>query len=180
VGQGSSKKICAKHTGKGIVERYFFNFHLTVDCQNGILIASLKKLFFKVNDLTVSVDCYFFKVSNTTEIVIMNKPRKVMAQIEKYFNEIEELNPTPAEIEAFGDEKFEEMYGAISITNAIGYFRPKIHNTWRLKFGGRVHIDIGSGGYHIMLAKWAAPYFIEFIKKHRNEEENLRKNGDLW
>ena len=80
------------------------------------------------------------------------------------YNEIKALNPTPKEI-----EKYDDLYGGYevsTITNNNNYFL-RLHNTWGLKRGGRIHIDIGVNQIHLMLDKNTAPEFIDFIKKAR-------------
>jgi len=58
-------------------------------------------------------------------------------------------------------------YGVVTFSESKNYFPPKIHDTWLIKRGGRVHIDIGSGGYHLMLDKIYVWDFIKFIKNRR-------------
>jgi hypothetical protein len=98
-------------------------------------------------------------------------PYKALAEIEKSSTEITELKPTCEEIEAYGENGY---YGAVTYTGSAGYHKPKIHNTWGEKRGGRVHIDMGCGGYHLMLDRSFAKDFIDFIKERR---QNKRNNG---
>ena len=93
-------------------------------------------------------------------------PHNALAEIEKAFAEIIGLTPTCEEIEAYGEKGY---YGAVKYTGLSGYHKPKIHNTWGVKYGGRVHIDIGCGGYHLMLDRGFAFDFIEFIKECRRK-----------
>ena len=92
------------------------------------------------------------------------EPSKAIKIVTEAFDEINKLNPTAEEIEEFGTMV---GHGTATITPSTAYFPPKLHNTWGKKSGGRVHIDIGSGGYHLMLDKYAASGFIEFIKEKR-------------
>ena len=89
-------------------------------------------------------------------------PRKVLARVRKALELIIELGPTCPEIDAYP-----AGYGAETYTNATGYFPPKLHDTWQIKTGGRVHIDIGCCGRHLMLNAQDAEDLIEFIEKYR-------------
>ncbi len=97
-----------------------------------------------------------------------NRPIRIPYQaIEKLTNALEEikcLNPTCEEINQYAETV---GYGTLTYSNNKNYFPPSLHNTWCVKSGGRVHIDIGCCGNHLMLDKYAAPDFIEFIKKKR-------------
>lgn len=95
-------------------------------------------------------------------------PWKAQERVLRAFDEIEVLKPTPEEIEEYGKEP---CYGVVTYTDDKGYFPPRLRNTWGLKRGGRVHIDIGSGGVHLMLDKDAAQGFIEFIKTKRKSKK---------
>ena len=94
------------------------------------------------------------------------EPCKVLKIVRKQLEEIQKLNPTPAEIEKYAEDGG-GGYGTVTVTDSTGYFPPKLHNTWGKKWGGRVHIDMGSGGYHLMLDKHAANNFIEYLKDSR-------------
>ena len=78
-------------------------------------------------------------------------------------------------------EKKNESYGVVTYSKSEGgngYFL-RLHDTWKQKFGGHVHIDLGyvdeesadqwnvSDTTHLMLDKTNAPEFVEFIKKKR-------------
>ncbi|GBD98136.1 hypothetical protein BMS3Abin07_00144 [bacterium BMS3Abin07] len=90
-----------------------------------------------------------------------------MKELTSALNEIKNLVPTCEEIEEYG-EKNEDYYGVVTITQNEEYFiRDDPHNTWGLKRGGRVHIDIGCCGYHLMLDKRSVWDFISFIKEKR-------------
>ena len=97
---------------------------------------------------------------------------KVKKKLQKVLNEIEALNPTSEEIKEYAEDAIAENadYGLVSITRAEHYFRPRLHDTWGQKQGGRVHIDIGSSCYHLMLNKHSAPGFVEFIKNKRKNQ----------
>ena len=94
-------------------------------------------------------------------------PWRAGERVLRIFDEIEALKPTPEEIEEYGKIA---SYGAATYTDEEGYFPPRLHDTWGLKSGGRVHIDIGSGGVHLMLDKDEARDFIEFIKTERKSK----------
>jgi len=88
--------------------------------------------------------------------------RKVLARVRKALARIIELAPTCPEIDAYP-----AGHGAETHTDATGCFTPKLHDTWQIKPGGRVHIDIGCCGRHLMLNAHDAEDFIRFIEKSR-------------
>ena len=92
--------------------------------------------------------------------------------VEGYYQKIDELNPTYKEIESFTEkaEKERWSYGVVTYTKRDGNpLTIRFHDTWRQPghFGGRIHIDIISGRFHLMLDKNMAPVFLDFIKKKR-------------
>jgi len=91
-------------------------------------------------------------------------PWRVTEKLEKSFKEINSLDPTCDEITEYGENA---GYGVVTFSEKKGYFAPKLHDTWGLKQGGRVHIDIGCDEYHLMLDKDYAEDFIVFIKNKR-------------
>lgn len=99
------------------------------------------------------------------------KKKSVYEIIDEYCKSINKLEPTYEEIEAFimDLENTNSTYGIVTYNKKDD--NPLIirfHDTWRKKFGGRTHIDVISGEYHLMLDKDTAPWFIEFIEKKRN------------
>jgi len=88
-----------------------------------------------------------------------------MNQLNEALVEINELAPTRKEIVEYAKQV--NYYGVVTNSKSYDYFPPIIHNTWLTKEGGRVHIDIGSDGYHLMLDKIVVWDFIDFIKKQR-------------
>jgi len=84
--------------------------------------------------------------------------------MEQALAEIVQLNPTCIEIDEYAKNA---GYGVVTVSESGGYFPPRFHNTWRIKYGGRGHIDIGCCGYHLMLDKKWVKDFIEFIKNKR-------------
>lgn len=93
------------------------------------------------------------------------KAWRVLQKMESALEEIRRLNPTCEEIEEYAKLK-ENVYGVVTYTQSEDYFGPFIHDKWSHGFG-RVHIDIGCCGYHLMLDKYTVDDFIEYIKRRR-------------
>jgi len=110
----------------------------------------------------------------------------------KAYYDLEELAPTPEEIQAYADclEKKKEDYGVVTYSKSHGgenHFL-RLHDTWKEKAGGRIHIDVGYvdeeyadqrdvfDTIHLMLDKSHAPDFVQFIKQRRSEKPHLTKN----
>jgi hypothetical protein len=91
-------------------------------------------------------------------------PRRVTEQLKEALEEIETLDPTCEEIEEFAKGG---GHGIVTSARSESYFGPRFHDTWGGKQGGRVHIDIGCCGYHLMLDKSVAEGFVKFIKSRR-------------
>lgn len=102
--------------------------------------------------------------------------------VQEAYVELESLKPTPEEIQEYADLK-KDTYGVVTYSNSRGgdtYFL-RFHDTWKQKFGGRVHIDVGyvddefvgvwnmPDTTHLMLDKNFAPDFVNFIKKKREQ-----------
>lgn len=100
--------------------------------------------------------------------------------VEQAYSELRKLQPTPEEIQEFADAH-EGEYGVVTYSKSRGgqnYFL-EFHDTWKKKFGGRIHIDVGyvdercvdqwnvPDTTHLMLDKDTAPEFVDFIKKKR-------------
>lgn len=51
----------------------------------------------------------------------------------------------------------------------------RLHDTYRIKFHGRLHIDIISGEFHLMLDRENASKFLDFIKNKRKCQKDLNK-----
>lgn len=94
--------------------------------------------------------------------------------------ELEKLKPTPEEIQDYADLN-QDTYGVVTYSKSKGgdcYFL-RLHDTWKQKFGRRVHIDIGYvdekfvdewnvyDTTHLMLDKDFALDFVNFVKKKR-------------
>lgn len=94
-------------------------------------------------------------------------PRKAIDEIKMLYEKILALKPTPDEIALYG-KRNERVRGLVTITPSEGYFPPKIDNTWKKKRGGKVHIDMGSNGYHIMLTRAEGANFLAFVQKIRS------------
>lgn len=95
--------------------------------------------------------------------------------------EVEKLKPTPDEILKYA-----------RANSGYSDFGPSIHDTWRQKFRGSVHIDIGFK-VHLVLSRYEVLNFIEFVENLRKRREDdqesdetdqspNRPNGvqDLW
>jgi len=89
---------------------------------------------------------------------------RVRQELESALEEMQKLEPTTEEIEEYGKAA---GYGVVTYTRSTQYFPPTLHDTWGSKKGGRVHIDIGSNGTHLMLDKFSAWAFIGFIEEKR-------------
>ena len=94
----------------------------------------------------------------------IREPWRVRKKLEKALEEILNLKPTCEEIEEYAENA---PYGVVTAARGEEYFGPFLHDTWMIKRGGRVHIDIGCGGVHLMLDKYYAEDFIKFIKNKR-------------
>lgn len=92
-------------------------------------------------------------------------PCRAIAEPNRALEQVNVLNPTGEEIEEYGTGEAE--HGEVAYTDNTKYHSPRLHDTWGAKQGGRVHIDIGSGGGHLMLDRYAVWRFIEFIKRRR-------------
>ena len=88
--------------------------------------------------------------------------------------EIIKLSPTWEEISDYAEYLFEnnKNYGVVTLTNGEDFFQ-RLHDTWyeHSKYGGRVRIDLGCNGYHLMLTKNTYVDFIDFIKNKRGMKE---------
>jgi len=91
-------------------------------------------------------------------------PHRALEEIEKSLAKIDRLSPTCDEIIAYGARG---EYGTVTKAHSDEYFRARIHDTWGAKSGGRVHIDLGCSGYHLMLDRQHAKEFIKFIEDRR-------------
>ena len=96
------------------------------------------------------------------------EPTKAIATVEGYLQKIKALSPSGEEIEAFP-----APYGARTWSKSLDYFEPQLHNTWGEKRGGRVHIDLGWNGVHLMLTQKTAPLFIAFIEEQRAKRQSV-------
>ena len=92
-------------------------------------------------------------------------PYRALAAVDRALAKIKQLRPTCDEILAYAEHA---GHGIVTFTGAKRYFPPRLHNTWGMKWGGRVHIGLGCCGCHLMLDKHYAPRFIEFIEKARS------------
>jgi len=120
--------------------------------------------------------------------------RKTVHEIvEAAYNKLVELKPTVEEIHEYADKYpwYGEVTYSISRRGNWDMYFLSYHDTWGVKKGGKVHIDIGyvdpeikaendkkqsEGGYrnicdttHLMLGNRAAPEFIQFILDRRQK-----------
>jgi|GEM_PF-997860 hypothetical protein len=115
--------------------------------------------------------------------VLRAKRKSAYDIVEGAYDELANLKPTPEEIEEFAKfkEDANEAYGVVTYSKSHGgdryFFR--WHDTWEQKSGGRAHIDIGyvdekyvhrrdvPDTTHLMLDKYSAWEFVDFIKTRR-------------
>ena len=104
------------------------------------------------------------------ELSHRSQPYHAIETMRKANEEITKLSPTCEEIAAYGEYLYatSNNYGIVTLTNGNNYFQ-RLHDTWyeHSKYGGRVHIDLGCNGYHLMFTKNTYMEFIDFIKKRR-------------
>ena len=99
-------------------------------------------------------------------------PSKALEEVKKGLKEIVRLDPKPEEIVEYGKNA---AHGVVTSANGLDYFGPRLHNTWGEKSGGRVHIDLGSNGVHLMLDKHFCWDFIKFIQQRRAKSMDNKK-----
>ena len=109
-------------------------------------------------------------------------PKKTAYEIViEAFDELEKLSPTIEEIREYADLN-EGTYGVVTYSKSRpggnDYFL-RFHDTWKRKFGGKIHIDVGyvdekykdkwnfTDTTHLMLDKESAPDFVNYIKRKR-------------
>jgi hypothetical protein len=104
------------------------------------------------------------------------------------YSELQKLQPSEEEIQEFSDLKEKEgtSYGVVTYSkHKRGQdFFLHLHDSYRKKIGGRVHIDVGyvdekyvdqwniPDTTHLMLDKHEAPKFVEFVKNKRKTTRN--------
>jgi TusA-related sulfurtransferase len=115
------------------------------------------------------VSDYWREVRERAKGRVKKVPTRALKEMEGSLEAILDLNPTCDEIEEFAKG---EGYGVVTITDDNEYFPPHLHNAWGKKWGGRVHVDIGCRGYHLMLDKGKALQFIAFVKSKRKIEDS--------
>jgi len=95
------------------------------------------------------------------------------------FEALEKLKLTSREIQDYADLN-QDDYGVVAYSKSKGgdYYFLRLHDTWKQKVGGRLHIDIGyvdeksvdewevPDMTHLMLDKNYAPDFFNFVKKN--------------
>jgi hypothetical protein len=68
---------------------------------------------------------------------------------------------------------YNNYHGTVTEANGEEYFQ-RIHDTWcqHSKYGGRVHIDLGCNGYHLMLTRETCADFMDFVMERRGGPKN--------
>ncbi|MDP2218069.1 MAG: hypothetical protein Q8J68_12375 [Methanolobus sp.] len=98
---------------------------------------------------------------------------KIREKMEQWLCEILVMDISDEEMEKFVRHvQFDNMWHGVVSCNSNPnryYGLPSIHDTYGMKWGGRMHIDMGYPGVHIMLGRHAAPYFINYIKELRKQ-----------
>jgi hypothetical protein len=105
------------------------------------------------------------------------------------YEELRKLEPTTEEIREFAD-LHEKIHGVVTYSKSrggeVGVFI-RFHDTWQMKFGGRIHIDVGyvdpecvnqkdvTDTTHLMLSKEYSVAFIDFIKEKRKRKQENSK-----
>ena len=101
-------------------------------------------------------------------------PRGATKSVEKALEEIRQIGPGCDEIEEFAKNA---PHGVVTAARGENYFGPRFHDTWGEKQSGRVHIDIGCCGIHLMLDQRWAKHFIKFIKDKRKLSIEKEQNS---
>lgn len=86
--------------------------------------------------------------------------------------DLDRLEPTYKEICVYVDilEKQNLTYGVVTYTRrSDNPLTIRLHDTYRVKYGGKLHIDVISGEIHLMLDRHEAPNFLAFVKGLRAE-----------
>lgn len=98
------------------------------------------------------------------------EPAHALKLIKKINGEIAKLSPTCKEMTSYAEYLYKtgSDYGVVTITNGDDYFQ-RVHDTWyaNLKKDGRVNIDLGCNGYHLMLTRKTGYGFISFVRSGR-------------
>lgn len=108
--------------------------------------------------------------------------REIVAEA---YEKLLQLEPTIEEIQEFADLHKKE-YGVVTYSRSrekgSGIFI-RLHDTWKQKFGGRIHIDVGYvdaecqnqknvvDTTHLMLDKTYSAVFVDFLKEKRKAKK---------
>jgi hypothetical protein len=106
------------------------------------------------------------------------------------YDTLVDLMPTNEEIDAFA-ELNKNNYGVVTYSKHEGgdHYFLRYHDTWGKKSGGRKHIDVGyvdekyidqwnvPDTTHLMLDKYSAPEFVEFIRKMRKRPKVVKNDS---
>ena len=114
----------------------------------------------------------------------MAKRKTVYQIVSEAYEELKKLHPTTEEIGEYADFADKTYYGVVTYSKhrrgGNTYF-VSFHDTWQVKWGGRIHIDVGyvdekymdkwnvPDTTHLMLDKDHAWEFVELIKKKREK-----------
>ncbi len=148
-------KMGRKYLIKGDEEGWVFNKNFPTKWKAEIALEVFKD--------GGSVQDYWKRKKHREENPIHRNPTRAIQILEKALDEIRELGPTCDEIIAFS-----EVSSNWTHSRSKSYHSPRLHNTWGYKKGGRVHIDLGCAGIHVMLTKECVYGFIDFIKDERS------------
>lgn len=98
----------------------------------------------------------------------MKRRREEMKRI---YEELVELAPPHEAIDAYVVEskcRYGELTSPKWSNNSLSI---RLHDTYGIKYGGKIHIDVVSSGHHLMLNKKHAPLFLKFIKDWLKKHE---------
>ena len=94
-------------------------------------------------------------------------------KLKEIYEELLLLNPTYKEITEYSEgADYGELTFCKRNDNPLVI---RLHDTWGIKRGGRLHIDIISGEFHLMLDKNQAPIFLNFIKEIKDMKRDIEK-----
>jgi hypothetical protein len=147
------------------IERYKRKYHITGDAKGWAMTRFFPtkwkaEIALAVFNAGGTFRDYCVKMNEALDKRPLQVPTKALAEIEKAYEEIRKLNWSEEDIVDFA-----KIADAVTTTRSRDFFGPRIHDTWGAKKGGRVHIDLGAAGIHLMLDRRDARRFIEFLKE---------------
>ncbi|TVM00175.1 MAG: hypothetical protein CV087_15355 [Candidatus Brocadia sp. WS118] len=154
-------KVGRKWVFKEVGNGWIFNRKFSTEWKAQVALRVFKKGG-RISD-------YWAEVRKVNDKRTIRVPHNMLEKMNQSLKEINHLTPTCKDINEYSEYLYSNKkdYGVVTVSNINGIFPPKIHDTWHKKAGGRVHIDIGCCGYHLMLDKKWVKDFIEFIKNKR-------------